>query len=1535
MKQKLLFLKTMAVCAMLLMGVSAKGATYYVKTNGSTAWANVSGGTVKELGAGNEITAFTTINASATGTDTYYFAPGTYNINATLALTTGKIYGGFSGIESSVSDLTTRVTSDLDGNGIVEPWEFSNVVTFTTSATNSKYSESGNNQRFVTISGTGGEVNGLTFSDYNYYYSTGGSGVIVLGQVANPPTVNTTATAGIMNNCIVRKIKNTNGSGIIMMTNAASQMNQCLIEDCNVTGSGTVYLNTYGGTVSNSVIRNNYVSGNGGAVFLSGTLVAGSAAVVKTCAIYNNTSGGAGGAIYGTGTTSTKGIEVINCTVVNNYTTATTFNASSVELINNGLIENSIVVSDLRTEVRPNNPCNYVVSSIYGAAAGSALSPSTNNNNTSGIADVTANPKTTFDNLGFKTPTTFIGAVGNVGEANYDATKAGNIKTANFSITSATSAAVTTTSSNITTSYTADSKTVPLAGTVPTSDMLGVSRGSSSTIGAYQYVDVTAPTVSISSDEPSTTSRKPIPVTITFNESVTGFVVGDLTLGNCTASGFSGSGTTYTVNLLPTALGTVTLDIAAGVAADGATNGNTVATQFTRTSIAKEYYVRPTSSNLWSSFYNSSPSQVITNSAFSAFATSNTTASAVGTALDTYYFAAGNYTTPITTALTGGKFYGGFSGNESTIDLNARATSDIDQNGITEPWELTNTTTISAASNNYAGTATTGSRFITISGIGAEVNGITLTDFNMGSYPGAIVLGQAATTPSNITNNEGKLTRCIVRKIKSSYGVLMLTNPASVVDQCLIENNITSNTYGAGIYFNKYGGVVSNSVIRNNKANTSGGAIYAGNGASGINLKALVNNCVIYNNEATTNGGAIYATSYSTSESGIEIVNSTIVNNKTGSGTASVEIVNNGVIANSIVTGDPIRDINVTSGSGNYIESVAYNTKGASSATFSPATNMASGKAPADFGFKTPTTVQGYVGIDAGTTDYINVHKANFAITSSTSPAITTTGLTTVPASYGSTINIYSTISATDMIGFNRSGNYNLGAYQATYNTAPGATITITQPTTIASLVVKANNKLTIDENVLVTIGSLTLESDENGTATLLNSGTFTGTLNAKQYLGSARNWYVSSPVSSASAPATNMDYYYEYMEGGNNTNGNNEWASQPGSPTLYWKGLANGTTMEVGKGYIAKTNAGTTVQFSGTPNNGNIETTFNLTRNDAKGKGFNLVGNPYPSYLDWSKLAAANTNLMSTAWFRTQETSEQGGDYTFASVNVEDPQEIEIVANNANTTITKYIPPMQAFWVRVKTETEPTTMSFTNQMREHQLISGDLMKAPKVSKRSRLRLLLMNGIETDETLIYFDSKATNDFNGYDSPKMLNNSTKTPDLYSKAGSERLVINGLNAITDNLELALGFSLNAATTLKLKATEISNFPAGTRIYLLDKQESTQTELAPETEYNFSTSSATTNNESRFSLIFRTSGSATGIENDEKQNTQVFVNTANQITIIAPERSNYCIYNAMGQMIENGIVNSKFITQNSKLTTGVYVVKVGNQSTKVIIK
>ena len=98
-------------------------------------------------------------------------------------------------------------------------------------------------------------------------------------------------------------------------------------------------------------------------------------------------------------------------------------------------------------------------------------------------------------------------------------------------------------------------------------------------------VDTTAPTVSIS--VPSGTQNSAFNATITFSETVSGFVQSDVSLSGSAASITSWSAnsnnTVYTATITPTASGTVTIGVAANVATDGANNQNIAATSQTVT----------------------------------------------------------------------------------------------------------------------------------------------------------------------------------------------------------------------------------------------------------------------------------------------------------------------------------------------------------------------------------------------------------------------------------------------------------------------------------------------------------------------------------------------------------------------------------------------------------------------------------------------------------------------------------------------------------------------------------------------------------------------------------------------------------------------------------------------------------------------------------------------------------------------------------------------------------------------------------------
>ena len=219
---------------------------------------------------------------------------------------------------------------------------------------------------------------------------------------------------------------------------------------------------------------------------------------------------------------------------------------------------------------------------------------------------------------------------------------------------------------------------------------------------------------------------------------------------------------------------------------------------------------------------------------------------------------------------------------------------------------------------------------------------------------------------------------------------------------------------------------------------------------------------------------------------------------------------------------------------------------------------------------------------------------------------------------------------------------------------------------TVNNLVVNAGSKLNSTGTISAT--NLTINSDVNGTGTL--KGTLTSTnANVNQYL-TYRTWYMSSPVASASPSGMGAIKYFDETVAGNS------WPAA--------------TTMTAGKGYfvtpIDDEDHISNILFNGTLNSGNQDITLTRTLANTEKPGFNLIGNPYPSYLDWTAVCSYSTDggtthpnqdIMptTTMWYRTKAS----GTWDFVTVNGEG------VKSPSEATATKYIPPMQAFWVKAK----------------------------------------------------------------------------------------------------------------------------------------------------------------------------------------------------------------------------------------------------------
>lgn len=496
---------------------------------------------------------------------------------------------------------------------------------------------------------------------------------------------------------------------------------------------------------------------------------------------------------------------------------------------------------------------------------------------------------------------------------------------------------------------------------------------------------------------------------------------------------------------------------------------------------------------------------------------------------------------------------------------------------------------------------------------------------------------------------------------------------------------------------------------------------------------------------------------------------------------------------------------------------------------------------------------------------------------------------------------------------------------------ALGNATVLTANSTVQNLIIATGETLTVNPGKQLTVsgtatnnGTIKLLSDgTNGTATVV--GNVSGTAEVEQNLSAVRNWYMSSPVSDATGlptASTGTLTFYSYPE-----DDAKQEADDTNDPKLwtkgnFWETVSTGT-FAVGKGYIVLPSASTTISFSGKLNAGDKNVGLTYTSTNPK-KGFNLIGNPYPSHLTWTKAFVEDeTNaalIEPTIWVRTNSSG-----WIFMTYNGISGLAVP------NTTLLSQgiIPPMQAFWVRAKTS---GTLTLDSKLtRSHQ--TSNPLKAPAATKTDRqlVRLQVSNGSLSDEMVIYSDPNASNSYDAYDSPKMMNSSSSSAaiNMFTTVGSENLVIDGRNTLPLDVTIPVSFATNAfaSGSYTISANELTNIPSSVTVKIIDN--GVETSLSEGGTYTFTAAAGTTKT---LGLILRSPGTVTGVENGNADYLNVYANGNRQIMVNAPAATLVNIYNATGQRIAGKNMSGTSL-QIDVPAAGVYMVSVGGKVVKIV--
>lgn len=322
-------------------------------------------------------------------------------------------------------------------------------------------------------------------------------------------------------------------------------------------------------------------------------------------------------------------------------------------------------------------------------------------------------------------------------------------------------------------------------------------------------------------------------------------------------------------------------------------------------------------------------------------------------------------------------------------------------------------------------------------------------------------------------------------------------------------------------------------------------------------------------------------------------------------------------------------------------------------------------------------------------------------------------------------------------------------------------------------------------------------------------------------------------------------------------------------------------STMTAGVGYAVRTQP-VTMGFVGTLQQGTGATrtvTVQVSRDGATdfGDGWNLLGNPYASPIDWDLVPAAT---LSTAGLASAIYVQKSVDATSAAYTS--------YTNGVGPTGAELLAMGQGFFVQ-KTSAAGSTFTFTNACRLTSPSNPQLNR--RVETRPLVELtLLQNGQDvkmTDRTYVYFENGATADGHDdrYDAQKLPSTGVM-PNLFTRANGQMMSINGLPTLTSSVTVPLAANVSVTGTYVLNAEKVINIPNGIQVFLVDALTGTTQNLSVNPLYTFQATAGNTT--PRFTLQFR-GNAVLGVNADQE--------LANQLSVFPNPTSNQAVRVQLG--------------------------------------
>ena len=322
---------------------------------------------------------------------------------------------------------------------------------------------------------------------------------------------------------------------------------------------------------------------------------------------------------------------------------------------------------------------------------------------------------------------------------------------------------------------------------------------------------------------------------------------------------------------------------------------------------------------------------------------------------------------------------------------------------------------------------------------------------------------------------------------------------------------------------------------------------------------------------------------------------------------------------------------------------------------------------------------------------------------------------------------------------------------------------------------------------------------------------------------------YLTVGTATVKQDIVNTEYHFLSSPVIGNTFGNvfsgsmTTWSKKWNPLTNAWNWLTSLNQFDVGAGYAVTTSTPTvTANFVGQLNKEEVSCTLS----NANG-GWNLLGNPFQSAIDWNSVIPGEGVSASVAVWTGSNYLYWNGTVGFGGI----------------------IPPQNGFFV--STIIDEATLSVPLAARVHSNIT-----LYRESVANALEIQADGNNASDHVFVHFNNEATATFDNMFDARKLFGEGYAPQLYSIIMNDVLAINEL-PMAGNEVVELGFSCNADGNYSFTAKGMESFDAKIPIFLEDTKMNFMQNLRDNPVYNFSY--VADENVNRFKLHFE---SSTGI-------------------------------------------------------------------------